>query len=598
MKIKNFILYLLVLCATLRFDVYSLNAQNCNELWLQEAKLKLDTFLVSYRPQRGLIYSDSISLIIKSNSLEDCDESYWINYYRGELLEFDNRNQEALEIYYALSSKTKELQKWELFVLVQISIARVMETISRGDDCLRYLNIAKEYIHNKQLWNLVAFYSVRMSSYERIFNSLDSSKLHAQIAVDYGIKYNVPRQIADGYFLLGILTSNIDTAYYLMQQSYKQFLVNKNYYSASAQAMNIYVKIKNSKLSKQALPWLDSVQKYIVFVKGHNYLYHYLQQRYYEEISENFLNNKKLDSAIHYLKLSKEHLNQSNINVNQNEVTQAEKEYIAASERLKAEALAKQSKFRNILFTILVLCLLSAIIVAYNINSKRIKIEKQRTLIQNQNDELAQSFKRQSMLLSEVHHRVKNNLQLVISLLTLHFNKVKDKKDFQYLEDISNKVRSIALIHEQLYNTEQFEKIELKSYIKELLEHYLSLLTSDTEFKYEIITDQSIHLNLETVLPIGIICTELISNSIKYGRSPDRILKLEFKLQSLESKYILKFQDNGIATNREFADQIKSGMGTLLIDSMVRQLQAQSSPTVNGTASFNLVFQEKIISKV
>lgn len=598
MKIKDFIVSFIVLYVMLRLDVSSLDAQDCSEAWLQEAKFQLDTFIISYRPQTGLNYSDSINSKIKSYRLEDCEATYWINYYRAELLELNNRHQEALDIYYTLSSTAKELQKWDLFVSIQISIARVMETINRGDDCLRHLKMAKEYIDHKQLLNLYAFYGVRMSSYQRIFNSKDSAYFYAQQAVDYGIKYNAPRQIADGYYLLGILTSNIDTSYYLLQQSYKQFLLNKNYNGATSMAKNIQNKIKNTKFSNQSPAWLDTISKYIVLIKEHNYTYHYLLNKYYEEISDRYFFKNNLDSAYYYLKLSKEHMKQSDINVNQTEISQAEIDNITSTERFKAEALTRQTKFQKILLSILVLGLISALIVAYNLNSKKIKIEKQRTLIQNQNEELAHSFQRQSILLSEIHHRVKNNLQLVISLLTLHFNKVKDNKEYQYLEDISNKVRSIALIHEHLYHTEQFEKIELKSYLKDLLEHYLALHTSDTEFAYEIIEDQAIHLNLETVMPIGIICTELISNSLKYGRRPDQMLKLEFKLQSLESKYILKFHDNGIETNRKFTDQIKSGMGTLLIDSMVRQLQAQSSPTINGTASFNLVFQEKIISKV
>lgn len=576
----------------------SLSAQNCNTIWLKDAKLQLDTFLISYRPQTGLNYSDSIISKIQSGGLENCEASFWINYYRGELLELNNRYQEALDVYYPLSSRARKSQKWDLVVSIQISIARVMETISRGDDCLRHLKIAKEYIDNKQLWNLTAFYCVRMSSYQRIFNNKDSASLYAQRAVDYGIKYNSPRQIADGYYLLGILTSDMDTSYYFMQQSYKQFLINKNYYGASSMARIIYNKLKNTKLSNHSVAWLDSISKYIVLIKEHNYTYHYLYNKYYEEISDKFLIDKKLDSAYHYLKLSKEHMRLSNVNVNQTEVSQAEIDYITSTERFKAEALAKQSKFQKILLSVLVLGLLSALIVAYNINSKKVKIDKQKSLIQIQNDELAHSFQRQSMLLSEVHHRVKNNLQLVISLLTLHFNKVKDNVEYQYLEDISNKVRSIALIHEHLYRTEQFEKIELKSYLMDLLEHYLALHTSEHQFEYRIKADQLIYLNLETVMPIGIICTELISNSLKYGRMPGQPLMLEFKLQALESKYILKYQDNGAMRETNFKEEVKSGMGTLLIDSMVRQLQAQSSSTVFGTAAFNLVFQEKKTSAV
>jgi two-component sensor histidine kinase len=247
--------------------------------------------------------------------------------------------------------------------------------------------------------------------------------------------------------------------------------------------------------------------------------------------------------------------------------------------------------------SILAIVLISILAFVYYLNSKNKKIENQRQLIEIQNEKLAGSIQKQSILLAEVHHRVKNNLQLVISLLTLHFNKVKDKQEYQYLEEISNKVRSIALIHEHLYSTGEFEKINLKSYLKDLVEHYLALHTQENQFDYNLISEQEIKLNLETVMPIGIICTELISNSLKYARRPGQKLILDFKLQSLEPKYILKFQDNG-GGNKVSNDTKKSGMGTMLIESMVRQLQAQSSPLLSGTSEFNLVFQEKNVSSV
>ena len=86
MKIKDFIVSFIVLYVMLRLDVSSLDAQDCSEAWLQEAKFQLDTFIISYRPQTGLNYSDSINSKIKSYRLEDCEATYWINYYRAELL--------------------------------------------------------------------------------------------------------------------------------------------------------------------------------------------------------------------------------------------------------------------------------------------------------------------------------------------------------------------------------------------------------------------------------------------------------------------------------------------------------------------------------
>lgn len=97
-------------------------------------------------------------------------------------------------------------------------------------------------------------------------------------------------------------------------------------------------------------------------------------------------------------------------------------------------------------------------------------------------------------------------------------------------------------------------------------------------------------------MPIGIICTELISNSLKYARRDNTVLRLEFKLGTLDHKFVLKYQDNGLS--QTVGHISKEGMGTMLIESMVRQLQAQSSASGQGTSSFNLIFQEKKVSIV
>ncbi len=576
----------------------NLYAQNCEDSWLIHAKLQLDTNLITYKPITGLQFADSIFNKIKENKLEHCETTHWINYNRSELLELNNQHKEALDIYYSISALAKESSLRELYISCQISIARVMETIARGEDCKRHLKEAKKYIDQYQILKLYPFYCVRISSYYRIFEDKDSARYYANKAIYYAVQFQNSRQLSDGYFLLGILTSNIDTSYNVMQKAYKQFLINKNFQACASMALNISIKIRESKYSSEASKWKDSAFKNIELIKDHNYFFHHTCNKYYKDKSEIFFSKNIHDSAYYYLNLSREHLSKSNVDVNQASVSQAEIDYITSSERFKTETLSKQARFQKILSAILVLGLLSSIAFAYYLNKRNKKIEKQKLQIQNQKDELINSLNKQSLLLSEVHHRVKNNLQLVISLLTLHFNKVKDNEEYQYLEDISNKVRSIALIHEHLYNTGEFERIDLKSYLHDLLEHYLALHIVETQFTYTLESQDNIHLNLETVMPIGIICTELISNSLKYARQKDKVLHLDIKLQILESKYILKYQDNGPIKTNGVGEKNKSGMGTILIESMVRQLQAQSSPIVNGTSTFNLIFQEKKVSAV
>ncbi|MBK8404977.1 MAG: sensor histidine kinase [Saprospiraceae bacterium] len=576
----------------------NLHGQRCDDLWLIEAKDSLESCVLSYRPISGLKFADSVSLKIKSLRLDKCESAYWIEYYRAELLELNSKFKDALDIYYGQLTYARENEKWELLTCVHIAVSRVMETIGRGGDCLRHLNFARNYLEKYQLLDLYAFYCVRNSSYHRIYNNKDSANYYAREALSYAIKHYDARQIADANLLLGLLSVNTDTALYYSRQAQHQFIGNRNYIWAANMARKIYLTDTNGTQTIHSDSLLDSIWIYLNQVEDRNFLYHIFANFYHEEKAKKFYSENIFDSAYIYLMNSKEHFNKSIFDVDQPDVTQAEIDFIKSSESIKADSLARQSKLQKILLFILIIGLLSILAVVYYIVLKSRKIEKQRVQIQIQNDELAHSFQKQSILLSEIHHRVKNNLQLVISLLTLHFNKVKDNSEYQYLEEISNKVRSIALIHEHLYNTGEFERIELKSYLRDLLEHYLALHTSDAQFDYILESDPDIFLNLETVMPIGIICTELISNSLKYAKHGAEKLLLDFRLQKLDSKFILKFQDNGKVGMDKAGAKYKSGMGTMLIESMVRQLQAQSSPILNGTSTFNLIFQEKKLSSL
>lgn len=149
----------------------------------------------------------------------------------------------------------------------------------------------------------------------------------------------------------------------------------------------------------------------------------------------------------------------------------------------------------------------------YKNRSKTKQISIQNTIIHENNIALLESLNKQNVLLSEVHHRVKNNLQLVISLLTLHGHNTDNRSVKNYLDDLSRKVYSIALIHEQLYRSGDFEKIDTKEYINELTSNFKILQDNRGQVEFQTELDH-ISLNLETVLPLGIICSELISNSL------------------------------------------------------------------------------------
>ncbi len=249
---------------------------------------------------------------------------------------------------------------------------------------------------------------------------------------------------------------------------------------------------------------------------------------------------------------------------------------------------------------LLLLFLLIGMIVRWrtlNLKKYQKKLEhtiQERTLqVVEEKNKVEELYKYQSTLLSEVHHRVKNNLQLIISLLVLQQAKLKKDMDPTILDTLSKRINSISLIHEQLYDDTQFDVVNTRLYLEKLLHNFNALISEQHAIVELEVGD--IHFNLDTITPLGLIWSELISNSLKYNQDK-KGLKLYFKLEKREKGYFMHYHDNGKGyTNGRF-ESTSSGMGNFIIQSLARQLMAKTESYNSEGAHFTMEFEEKQIS--
>ncbi len=576
----------------------SVCAQDCDEGWLINGRKELETLIRSESAHETIILADSLWRKIGGTHWEGCDESLWIMYARARALELEKRFQAAIQIYFNLIDHGNKTSKFELVASCHISVARCMEIMVRKDETIRYLDIALKLIQEHNLKILLPYYYVRKSSYFRIFESKDSSMIYAKKALYWSDFYQDTIQQADCYLLLGILFGSTDSSFYYFNEARITFLKLKNYNNAASMVINYIINFSNKGADKMANIWLDTLNNYLSLCDKNSKEYHYNKSFYCIGKAKYFDGIGKVDSARSYGRIGYDHLVMYLNSPDVSGVSQTEIDFFLSKEKERSSIIEKQSKVQQIGLIFTGLTILFILGGLFSNVAKRKKIEEQKELIISKNLELNVSLKKQNLLLSEIHHRVKNNLQLVISLLTLHYNRVKGNNEYKYLEDVSNKVRSIALIHEHLYNKGEFEKIYLVDYLKELLELFRKLESSGNAFDYSVEGPEKIILNLDTVMPIGIICSELINNSLKYAKTSSGSLYIAVEIRCEDDDFILHYQDNG--ENDECPDQenLKSGMGTILIQSMVRQLQAKASSISLGTSHFQLIFKEKVISKL
>jgi two-component sensor histidine kinase len=223
------------------------------------------------------------------------------------------------------------------------------------------------------------------------------------------------------------------------------------------------------------------------------------------------------------------------------------------------------------------------------LKTANISLEGQQLSLQNEIDEkikinleLEKSITEKEMLLSEVHHRVKNNLAVISGLLDLENLFVKEKSTSDILKDSKNRIKSIALLHEKLYKHDNLDRIDIKSYIKELI-YFVQLSYSNDSKEIEINANiDSIEFNMETALPFSLFINELITNSYKHAFKEGENGIISLKLDKIDNSYIFEYTDNGIGYNINQLQENDS-IGINLLNAFTEQLEGKlTDNTIEG----------------
>ena len=181
------------------------------------------------------------------------------------------------------------------------------------------------------------------------------------------------------------------------------------------------------------------------------------------------------------------------------------------------------------------------------------------------------SLEEKEILLREIHHRVKNNLQIISSMLNIQSNYIKDEKDLELLRESQSRIKSMAIIHEGLYKSNDFTHINFKDYIKSLM-HYISVHYNVSPKIHFIVDVKNVMLNIETAVPCGLIINELVTNSIKHAFPPGIDGKIKVSLNSKMGICSLRVIDNGIGFPDNIDFKNTRTLGLKLVNVLTNQL--------------------------
>jgi len=208
--------------------------------------------------------------------------------------------------------------------------------------------------------------------------------------------------------------------------------------------------------------------------------------------------------------------------------------------------------------------------------------------LRNKNRRIQKQDQEKEVLLKEIHHRVKNNLQVISSLLGLQGLSIKDAKAKAAIQEGRSRVHSMSLIHQSLYKKDNLTGIEMKPYLQKLTADLIATYNyQDVEIK-SVINSEDITLDVETVVPIGLIINELITNSIKYAFEDRSSGKITIELRETDNQLILVVADDGIGLVTDQLQSKRDGFGHSLIRAFKDKLEADIEIISNGGTMIRL----------
>lgn len=205
------------------------------------------------------------------------------------------------------------------------------------------------------------------------------------------------------------------------------------------------------------------------------------------------------------------------------------------------------------------------------------------------NTELHDINEEKTVMMKEIHHRVKNNLQVVMSLLRLQANEVDDLLAKKHFEDSVNRISAMALIHEKMYQSESLVKIDLKAYLYKLIDDLIRSYSSKTEVEVEIKSEIE-HIEPKSIVPVALIFNELVSNTLKHAFGDKNHGCISIQLKRDAGKITVVYHDNGTWKS----GRSENGFGLEMIEIFTEQLDGLVKRTTDSGTTYHFEFPARL----
>ncbi|MBE8725939.1 sensor histidine kinase [Flavobacterium hungaricum] len=485
----------------------------------------------------------------------------------GDVYNTYGHNEEALELYkksIKIGQKTLDTGTWYKSFIGAVSALSIKK---KDKEALAYINSVTADYPPKSIFDKMLVAYARANCYgslkkydlaEKYFIEMDS----------YARQLNAPetfREVTHCYASMAYFYSFINDAQKAKFYADKVFALSK-----------IHKKPYNSEIFQYSLYKIDS------------------------------LNGNYLGALEHYRNVKKLSDSTSGINKNK-QIDELKIDYETASKEQKIKLLNDQDKLQkselqkskllnsvSIWSLILLLVIIALLFNRYRLKQRNhAKLELKEKEIHQKNLNLTHLLEEKEWLLKEIHHRVKNNLQTVISLLNSQSAYLDNDMALHAIKNSQHRIHSMSLIHQKLYNSENISTINMPNYIKELAEYLKESFSLGQRIRFEIKIDP-LELDVAHAVPIGLILNEAITNSIKYAFPDEKTGMIYITLETkAENKYSLIIADNGIGFDANLNNAKPNSFGMMLIKGLSDDLAANLKIENNNGTIIKIEFSHE-----
>lgn len=444
------------------------------------------------------------------------------------------------------------------------------------------------------------------------YGNLDSALMCFNMAKEVFFSYHKDpkKYTVDDEFVLGLIEGNIGQVYIeqkqykkaipLLEQDIKSSIKSQDFLNAAVSQMELakcYLNLNQPVLSKK---YLDSANAKLATIEDYKSKLNIIKQYavYYDKIGScrqsidyynKYINFK---DSIDYKENIKELISSqvaSQMAEREALITESQKNI-----REKNAEVSKQKTVRNALIfcgLILICVVVFMIVQLKRANNQKQLLEIKNQQIETRNEIIYKSLSEKDLLIKEVHHRVKNNLQIISSLLKLQSAKTTNLEIQNSLGEAQDRINSMALLHQLLYRNNQMTSLLFNDYLESLI----GQISSSFSLTKKNITLQSslieLELDLDTAIPLGLITNELLSNAYKHAfNGKDGIIKVELS-KLVKNTYQLKVSDNGQGLAADFDLTSSDSLGLDIVAILSEQINAELKIYNDNGANFEIVFK-------